>query len=195
MASGARLANRLGQIAARLALVGAMASLVAACASSARSAGVPTPTATSTASPTATTVALAPLCKATQLTAAIERSGVAAGNAGTGVSLRNSSQQSCSLDGYPELVMLDASGQVLPTHVTDSPSAYVYNNLQPAMVVLAPDASAHFVLDWTRNPCMSAPTSSTLRITPPGAADTVTLTTQLSPCDGNLTTSPIVAQS
>lgn len=175
-----------------------LVALLAACGASATARSTATATATAIATAThmptatATAIASAPPCTAAQLTAAIARSGVAAGNVGTWVSLENSSRQACSLDGYPGLLLLDAGGHALPTHVTDATSAFVFTNLEPSMIVVAPGARAYFVLSWTYNPCANPPTSAALQITPPGAAGTVTATVQLDPCDGKLTTSPIV---
>jgi Domain of unknown function (DUF4232) len=115
-------------------------------------------------------------------------------------SLRNVSQQACSLDGYPTLLLLDGNGHALPTHVTDATSAYLWNNLQPSVVVLAPRMSAHFNLEWrevdgsTGAFCPSAPSSS-LQITPPGSSQSLTVAARLDPCNADLMTSPIVADA
>lgn len=182
------------------ALAGALAALLAACASGASGASGathPTPTATSLPNPTATAAAH---CQGTQLAAAITAGGAAATHILTQVSLRNISQQVCSLDGYPTLQLLDAAGHPLPTHVTDATSAYLWSSLSPGVVVLAPGASAIFKLQWsqvdyTTGAACTSPPSSSLQITPPGATDALTAAAQLTPCDGDLITSPIVPGS
>jgi hypothetical protein len=125
--------------------------------------------------------------------------GAASTHIGAEVDLRNRSPRTCSLDGYPEVEMLDANGHALPTHVTDATSAYIFS-MQPSLVALAPGASAYFILQWRNvtvsgGGCPNAPTSSSLQITPLGASDAVTVAASLTPCDGNLITSPIAKKT
>jgi hypothetical protein len=181
----------VGREAAYLALAAALAELLAACGTSATSA------AHATATASATTAAAVPVCQAAQLVAAVTDRGAASGHIRTDVSLRNTALQTCSLDGYPALQLLDASGSALPIHVTDATLAYVFSNLNPAVVMLTPGSSAYFVLQWSEvdgtGACASPEAAEALRIIPPSTSAAVTVAVALHPCDGNLITSPITA--
>jgi hypothetical protein len=177
----------------KYALAALLAALLAACGTS--TTGTARSTATTTASATATTAAH--VCQAAQLAASVTDRGAASGHSRTDVSLRNTAAQTCSLDGYPALQLLDASGGAVPTHVTGVTLAYVFSNLSPAVVTLAPGGSAYFVLQWSEvdgtGACANPEASASLHITPPDTSAAVTAAVALHPCDGNLISSPIVA--
>jgi hypothetical protein len=140
-----------------------------------------------------------PRCQPTQLAASVTDLGAAAGNVGIEVVLRNTSTRSCSLEGYPGLQLLNASGVALPTTVSRSPSQ-LFGTVSPHLVGLAPGQSASFDLGYGDNPTgnppppyqQACPTATQLSIIPPGVTTALRAATSIAPCEGFLTTSPVV---
>ena len=140
-----------------------------------------------------------PRCQPAQLTATVTDLGVAAGNVGSEVVLRNTSTESCSLEGYPGLQLLSTGGAALPTTVTRDPSQ-LYGTVSPHLVGLAPGQSASFDIGYGDNPTgnppspyqQACPAATQLSIIPPGDTTALRATTPIAPCQGWLTTSPVV---
>jgi hypothetical protein len=133
-------------------------------------------------------------CGAAELSAFVVRSGVAAGSVGQTIALRNTSPRSCTLYGYPGLVMLGPAGQPLPTHVERGSSTTVRPE-QPATVLLASGADASFALGFSDGTGFhgGCPASARLEVTAPNAYGAMTLSDRLDaygPC-GAITVSPV----
>jgi Protein of unknown function (DUF4232) len=140
-----------------------------------------------------------PRCTPNQLTATVTELGVAAGNAGVEVVLRNTSTESCSLKGYPGLQLLGTGGAALPTTVDRGP-AYVFGTVAPHLVGLAPGQPASFDVGYGDNPVGNPPppyqqacrAATQLSIIPPDDTSALRAATSVAPCQGWLTTSPVV---
>lgn len=138
-------------------------------------------------------------CQPFQLSASVTDLGVAAGNVGVEVVLRNTSTKSCSLEGYPGLQLLNASSSTLPTTVSRLPSQ-LFGTVSPHLVGLTPGQSASFDIGYGDNPTgnppppyqQACPTATQLSIIPPGDTTSLGVTTSIAPCQGFLATSPVV---
>jgi Protein of unknown function (DUF4232) len=172
------------------------------CGASTTTAGAAPPTATVTpATPaTATASTQAQTCQSSQLTLALDHTGVALGHVASVLRLDNSSQQACTLDGYPTVQLLDARQQPLPTHQQQTTMAYTFTVPVPQPVVLASGASAYFHLEWSDMPPSGQSCSynaAYLQVTPPQNQTPLPILPGFgtSICDGNIITSPIVPSS
>lgn len=138
-------------------------------------------------------------CQSAQLAATVTDLGVAAGNTGIEVVLRNTSTKPCSLEGYPGLQLLDAQGAGLPTTVDHAPDQ-LFGMVLPHLVGLAPGQAASFDVGYGDNPTgnppppyqQACPTATQLSIFPPGDTTALSARTAIAPCEGWLTTSPVV---
>ena len=105
--------------------------------------------------------------------------GVAAGNVGGFIEVRNKSSHDCDLYGYAGIQLLDAHGRALPTTAIWSTSSYIHGVVQEAVVGLpartvgiTPDRQvpghAYVPISWSdvQLPCSVA---AQLRVTPPDA--------------------------
>jgi hypothetical protein len=100
-----------------------------------------------------------------------------AGHTAADISFQNTSSGPCTLTGFPGIVLRGASGNALPTHVTNFATA-------PTAVTLAPGAWAHSELRFSPDipgpgepqdaQCEPNPVSATVQI--PGDSHTVTVT-------------------
>jgi Protein of unknown function (DUF4232) len=126
------------------------------------------------------------------------RAGIAAGNIYQSVSLTNTSGETCWLYGFPGLLMLDAGGHTLPTHVVrvDGP---VFPGISPTpvRVVLAPGAAAPFYLhygDVRSGDETTCPEARTLLVTPPDETHQLRIDDPMAPCQhGTIDVSPVLA--
>lgn len=123
----------------------------------------------------------------------------AAGTIFDSVTVANASAAPCTLDGYPQLQMLDANGGRLSTTTMDGSAAFpAPARRPPARLRLAPGADATFELHWSDVPvgnettCASA---ASLDVYPPGSAVAFNVTVPsgaLAPCDfGTIYVSPL----
>lgn len=89
--------------------------------------------------------------------------------------LRNDSPTGCDLRGYARVSLLDAAGSALPFRYRRT-GDQMLTSARPTVVPLAPGASAY--LGINKNTCETGGTiaSSTIRLTPPGASQPLTLT-------------------
>jgi hypothetical protein len=173
---GLALTLRLG-----LVLVG-----LASCSSAATVTLSPSPT----ASPTALAVTH---CQTTQLTLGLQSQQSGASNFANIYQLENSSQHTCTLEGYPGVQLLTASQQPLTIATNQQTSAYLYTNQQPQMVTLAPAAVAYFIVEWNAavNGSGTCPGAAYVVITPPGNQATLRLASMVDVCTGSVIVSPI----
>jgi len=126
----------------------------------------------------------------------------AAGTIELTVSMANTSSQPCSLNGYPGMQLLNASGAALPTNVIRgggpgflAPAA----NQPPALVTLAPGGHAAFSLSYSDVPVgneTSCPSSAKAQVTPPNDFGHLVVTMQTDACGGGtIHVSPVYATS
>jgi hypothetical protein len=114
------------------------------------------------------------------------------------LALTNRTATACVLGGYPGYLMLDASGNGLPTNVVRKGS-YPFTQMAPTVVTLPPGGATYVNLGYSDVPTGNqgaCPTSASLEITPPNATDHLTIPASLGPCGGGtLVTSPVFAAS
>jgi len=141
-------------------------------------------------------------CRTAQLTVAPDRlaNGATNGDAGVGnlalmYRLHNRSAQACTLYGYPGIQLLDANRRPLPTRLTWSRSAYLFNSPPARLVRLNPGGDAFFALGWNHvasapanRPCPRVPY---MLVTPPNERTSLLLPDGPDSCDGRLTASPV----
>lgn len=119
----------------------------------------------------------------------------AAGHYGEMYRIHNLSNASCSLSGFPGVVLLDAKFSTLPTHLTWSTT--VAGNHPVRVVNLASGGNAYFLLYWADIPTgsESCPAARYLMITPPNdKLPNVTYAMKgsgITPCGGRMTASPV----
>jgi hypothetical protein len=151
-------------------------------------------TSTAGARPPTATAMPGPTCQTSQLALAQDRSGVALGHVGVLLRIDNHSPETCALEGYPTLQLLDAHQQPLPTHEQQTTMAYTFTVPVPQPVVLAPSASAYVHLEWSDVPPSGQPCSSGvafLQITPPHNQTPLLIRLDAGACDGTIITSPL----
>ncbi|SEL49130.1 DUF4232 domain-containing protein [Streptacidiphilus jiangxiensis] len=149
------------------------------------SATAPSASASASASPTTSGT---PLCTAAQLTPRLGSGNAGAGQIYTYLVVTNHSSTPCHVAGYPGLSLLDASG-----HQIGVPATYEHQ-FPSTPVVLAPGASAsdtiHTVNRQTNNPSECLPTSTLLRIYPPGSFTSLTFPGRITVCLGTFELTP-----
>jgi hypothetical protein len=148
-------------------------------------AGTPTSTA-SAPTPTAGVTT----CQTTQLILAYDSEQNGLSNFANLYRLTNTSQQTCTLDGYPGVQLLDANQQPMTVTVSQQTSAYLYINQQPQQVMLASGASGYFMLEWNAGP-NSCSGAAFVVVTPPGNQTNIRLADMVDVCTGSVIVSPI----
>lgn len=126
----------------------------------------------------------------------------ATGHVGVQVVLRNVSAVPCHLYGFPGLQLLNADGVALPT-VTHWGGSFLFPALSPHLVGLAPAQKASFDLAYVDIPIGNPPPSyqhacpaaTTLAIIPPDGFTSLSTTANISPCNGDLSVSPVVPRT
>jgi hypothetical protein len=178
--------------------IGAILVTLSSCSSSAGSSPsvvlgqTPTPTTTATgSSPTQSpTGAVATSCQTSQLTLAKQGDENGLGNFANIYRLQNISQQTCTLEGYPGVQLLDENQQPMSITVLQQTSAYLYNAQNPQLVTLAPGASGYFILEWSAGPSSCAGATSVL-VMPPGDQTNLQIASTIEVCTGKVIVSPI----
>ena len=138
-----------------------------------------------------------PRCQPGQLSATLVSLGVATGNVGAQIVLRNVSALPCHLYGFPGLQMLAASGVPLPT-ITHWGGSFMFPALSPHLVGLTTSQTASFDLAYTDVPAgnlpyqQACPAAATLVIIPPGDLTSLRAPARIAPCEGDLDVSPVV---
>lgn len=141
---------------------------------------------------TTTTTTTPPRCTVSQLSVRQTSSNGAAGSIGLTYAFTNISRSTCSLFGYPGMLMLNASGKPLPTTVVRAPSVVV-PSVAEHTVVLAPNAIASFYAGYSDVSASSCPQASRLEVTPPNDYDHLVISTAIAPCRGRINVSPVFA--
>lgn len=148
-----------------------------------------TPDGTSvTGTPAAGTTQRAPSigrCHTSMLTGSLRAGHPGAGQRYAELVLRNDSNRSCTVYGYPGLLLVDSSGRSLPTEVNRAPQT------GPESVRLATGESATATLHWgvvptgdepVDGPCRPEPTR--LEVIPPDETDPLTVSWPFGPVCG-----------
>jgi hypothetical protein len=156
----------------------------------------PTPSAiasspTPSPSPSSTVSATPARCKLGELRVALVGTNGAAGHIQVEVSMRNRGAATCSLEGYPGMLLL-AGSNPLNTDVVRG-SSVVVPPIGVRLVTLAPGARAAYVFGYSDVPTgsQSCPSSTALEVTPPNAFAHATIPLNATACGGVLTTSPV----
>jgi hypothetical protein len=90
--------------------------------------------------------AAAATCRAAHLAVHTADGEVAVGNTAIAVVLRNTSHRACSLAGTPAVALLDARGQHIAIDLRRNRGSYLFGRVPARRVVLAPGASAFFLI-------------------------------------------------
>jgi len=136
------------------------------------------------------------MCRAAQLH--VEQSGFE-GAAGTGkvtFSLTATSGP-CTMRGYPGLLLLDANGRPLPTHVVRG-GGLAFENVPVTTVTLATGKVAYFNVGYNDVGPTLCVTATKVEVTPPNGTDhaTVDVSPPVDACNGGtLNTSPVFAST
>ena len=147
----------------------------------------PTTSPTPLSSPTVSATPASLVCDSSQIAIQLGVEDAAMGSRGvTGMTFQNTSKKSCTLEGYPIVQMIDATGKSLPTYVTHFGSFNAPKS--PAtLVTLAPGAKAKFDLLYEAQTGYGnavCPTSSKVDFTPPGSTVALPLDLKIQPYGG-----------
>ena len=131
-------------------------------------------------------------CKLGDLKMRQGSTGGAAGSVAGMFILRNISATPCTLEGYPGMQLLDATGRPMTTHVLRGTSVVV-PPIPVTLVTLAPGARGSFRWGYSDVPTgtETCPTSASVEVTPPNDFSHATLASKMSPCGGRVTVSPV----
>jgi hypothetical protein len=124
-----------------------------------------------------------PMCATSQLTAALGGGDAGAGNLYRYLVLTNHSGTTCHVTGFPGLSMLDAKGKQIGAPAT-------YQQLPHNPVVLRPGQSASDTIHTINQQGTCLPTSTKLRIYPPGNRDALVFPGQVTNCDNQFVVTP-----
>jgi hypothetical protein len=132
-------------------------------------------------------------CQTTQLTLGLHSQRSGASNFANIYRLDNTSQHTCTLEGYPAVQLLTMSQQPLAIGVSQQTSAYLYSEQPPQLVALAPGASAYFILEWNAavNGSGTCPGAAFVVVTPPGNQANLRFASMVDVCTGSVIVSPI----
>jgi hypothetical protein len=161
-------------------------------------ASAPPPAATTSSTATVTltqgsTQTVLAKCTAADLSVSAKDGDAGAGHRSTVFVLANATQTPCSVDGYPGMAFLDASGAVVRGTVERGDS-YLFTDPGPSLVVLQPGDAASYSLGWSEANGATCATSTKVQVTPPDDTNHATLLSQVVVCPGRpLTVSAVVA--
>jgi hypothetical protein len=197
-----------GKLWAAVAAVLAAAALTA-CGSSQTQTTSSAPAASGGSSSTAATstgagspASTAQACSGSQLALSYGGTQGATGHLELTIAVRNASDHPCRLRGYPEARLLDRSGHALPLRVSRGHGFFPDTMPAPAIVTLAPHASAHFGISFvTNNEYAGAHvcrTATAAMSAAPGTASHWQLVSlrsapKIAPCGNRLVVSPVHA--
>ena len=136
------------------------------------------------------------VCEANQVRITVDGGSAGAGHIGIQFRVKNRTALSCSLRGYPTVVLLDTARRPLPTTDRWGGPDYLSGSRPVRTVRLAPGGSAYFIMEWVHfpEPGQTCPTGRSLLILPPGAATALVLSMApdgVDACGGKVTVSPI----
>lgn len=120
-------------------------------------------------------------CAPTSLAPEVRDSRATAADQRFVVVLTNRGRATCSIVGYPVLVLRDAAGRLLaPAHPIGVSKA----------VRLSPGSSATATMTVTPSACSTAPIAATAAVSPPGSSHSTRLPVRIPVCDPTI--SPVV---
>lgn len=145
--------------------------------------------------------AVSPPCKSADLSLSN-----AGGDAGMGhrraiIGVQNTSARTCSLTGYPAVVVQDRQNRDLTAIRSNrAPGSYLSAGQAPSPVELAPRGRAYFDVAWTVIPHedkgeTSCPSVTRIRVTAPGDTTPVSLSQALTPCGGKIEVTPFRSEA
>jgi len=129
-----------------------------------------------------------PMCATSQLTASLSEAHPGAGNLYRTLVLTNHSSTTCHLTGFPGVSVLDANGAQIGQPATRESVTY-------APVVLKSGGTASDIVHTTNHMGACQPTSSKLKVYPPGNTAWLTLPAQIAVCGGVFQITPLTAGS
>jgi len=151
---------------------------------------VATPSSSSPPSSSSSTSSSAPAtdtsCSASALSGSVTGTEGGAGVLETTIALRNTGTVTCTLDGYPGLLLLSSSGTQLATDARDGGSL-AFESVAPSSVSLAPGGDAYFNIGYSEVPSggeSTCPAATGLEVTPPGATTHLVVAVHMAPCGG-----------
>jgi hypothetical protein len=149
-----------------------------------------------------TTTSAAPhygLCPPVVLTVKADKSSGAAGKIDLGFSVANAGPEPCTLDGYPSITLVPASGKVTAV-ISHSGQGSVFSLLpQNVSLTVSSLAAAGFVLQYNDEQSdgqTSCPQIKQIRVTMPGLGGTFSFNKSFYPCGApNISVSAFVTES
>jgi hypothetical protein len=126
------------------------------------------------------------MCTAAQLGASLGGGDAGAGNLYRYLVVTNHSKTTCHVAGFPGLSMLDAKGKQIGAPATREPVGYL-------PVVLRPGESASDTIHTVNQQGTCLPTSTELRIYPPGSKASLVFPGEVTNCDDQFSITPFAA--
>jgi hypothetical protein len=146
-------------------------------------------TTTSSSSTTSSTGVPVAGCIGTDLVGTFSSSSAAAGTVQAVFTVNDVAPGACTLDGYPQLQLLDANMVPLSAQVSDGGTSFTpaKANLAPMRLRLSAVTHAAFVVQFTDVPAgtqTTCPAAAALNVYPPGSATAFNVTYAFTPCNG-----------
>jgi hypothetical protein len=138
-------------------------------------------------------------CRTAQLALSADGGDAGMGHRVAILGVRNTAVQTCSLTGYPDVVLLDSQGRELSkVRVEQNASSYLSSGPGPSPVELAPGAKAYFDIAWTVVPNEGegetvCPSAAAIRFSAPGDTATTSFAQSFTPCGGRIQVRPLRA--
>jgi len=134
-------------------------------------------------------------CQAAQLALALESSDAGAGNRGHTLAVTNTGNAGCTLEGWPEVRLLDAADRELDSiRAEQTLGSYFQAGEAPRPVQLESQGRAYFDLLSSAIPHGDegeCPRAAAIRVTPPGDVAAMELDLELQPCGGRVRVTPL----
>ena len=134
-------------------------------------------------------------CQAAQLALALESSDAGAGNRGHTLAVTNTGNAGCTLEGWPEVRLLDAADRELDSiRAEQTLGSYFQAGEAPRPVQLESQGRAYFDLLSSAIPHGDegeCPRAAAIRVTPPGDVAAMELDLELQPCGGRVRGTPL----
>ncbi|MER7810002.1 DUF4232 domain-containing protein [Streptomyces sp900116325] len=127
-----------------------------------------------------------PMCATSQLTGSLGAGDAGAGNLYRYLVLTNHSSTTCHLTGFPGVSLLDASGRQIGPAATREHTSY-----EP--VTLKPGGSASDTVHTVNHQGICLPTSTRVRVYPPGNTASLVLVGAITNCHSVLSITPLAA--
>jgi hypothetical protein len=147
-----------------------------------------TSTTTSTTTTSTTAAQSSARCQFTELAISTGQPGAGLGHEGFPILFRNAGTSACTLQGYPGVAALEATG-TQAQQAQRTPQGYLggmdTGSTTPPLVTLAPGQSASALVEGTDMPsggATSCPTYPAVDVTPPTSTHTVRITSSLPGC-------------